>query len=1129
MKTKRIKRIKRNHHLFSLLGLSYIYKCKKSKNRNKASLLLLLIYWSFSASVASFSSPFAFAETPKESSTSQNQDISFLETYPLYPLREDLGEFLVKDEKESVESSIKSVEFFIKRRFKEEGIKGRGDHMKAHACYPSSFEILSQLPEEYSQGITRPVNQGTRFSSIVRFSNSENTKVPDKLSASLGFATKVFLLQKHTKDEYLFPEDPESEEQQDFLMGSSHVFFSKDIKEYSKLFKARGEGGLLNTLSIAFRYPKVLWKRKIQPRLRSHNKMPLFLEKRFWSSTPYAWGNRASKYTLIPCHSFQRSQVTGKGKKNAKAFFANPSYQTVALEETLKNQDICYDFAVQLRPLPSEGMTEKQINKKYPIESLNVFWPEKEKGGTPFVKVAQIRVSKGTQPISQEICNKLRFNPWSGLKTHQPLSNLNRSRLVVYKKSAEIRRKLHQVGSHYYDGSFKTFKDYVLKTFFGLPVWLNDNGKLVLKLSEEREELFHKNLFDTGVAENEETLDCRTVMKTPHRTPEGRCYFYQVESDMGKMVTESNRGKVGSKGTRFGRNTSSFTDEQVKEMEKNLLVPNPRLISQRLFTRKNGMIPAKTLNLLAGAWLQAQNHDWFSHGKNVAPIAKGTDSNATDATDATDATKAHLDKTSQQRATSWLKVPPVNGDTIFPQGMLIPRTQPDLTQIPSGKGGYQKTFNNMVTNWWDASQIYGSDIATIKKVRTNPLTGELLPHGKIAVDEKNRRLYYGKDGVPITGFSDNWWIGLELIHSLFAMEHNAVVDQLMESNPSMSDEELFQKARLVVAALIAKIHTIEWTPALLDNKALHVGMRSNWHGMAEPLKVLNNSIAKSLIKSLSDRFRHAVYGITGKDSLALYEVPFTLTEEFVSVYRMHPLIPDYFEVYQKGSRDPRQARKVVSIEESRDEKVRNLIHYDHSPYSSMEIMYSMGRNHPGALILHNYPKFMQNIKVKRNTVGIPEVHFDLAALDIIRDRERLVPRYNEFRRQLRLKPIKTFDDLTSNKEDVELLKEVYNNDVEKLDLIVGSLAEEDRYENFAFGNTPFYIFALMASRRLLADPFYSDYFSPEVYTQLGYDWVQNTTMKDVILRHYPELKEAFQDVVNAFQPWQDGVLEQNSK
>ena len=38
-------------------------------------------------------------------------------------------------------------------------------------------------------------------------------------------------------------------------------------------------------------------------------------------------------------------------------------------------------------------------------------------------------------------------------------------------------------------------------------------------------------------------------------------------------------------------------------------------------------------------------------------------------------------------------------------------------------------------------------------------------------------------------------------------------------------------ARLVVAAEIAKIHTIEWTPQLLYDEPLYKGMNANWSGL----------------------------------------------------------------------------------------------------------------------------------------------------------------------------------------------------------------------------------------------------------------------------------------------------------
>ena len=59
-----------------------------------------------------------------------------------------------------------------------------------------------------------------------------------------------------------------------------------------------------------------------------------------------------------------------------------------------------------------------------------------------------------------------------------------------------------------------------------------------------------------------------------------------------------------------------------------------------------------------------------------------------------------------------------------------------------------------------------------------------------------------------------FWLGLAMLGILFIREHNAICDRLRASYPRWSDEELFQHARLVNAALMAKIHTVEWTPAL---------------------------------------------------------------------------------------------------------------------------------------------------------------------------------------------------------------------------------------------------------------------------------------------------------------------------
>ena len=74
-------------------------------------------------------------------------------------------------------------------------------------------------------------------------------------------------------------------------------------------------------------------------------------------------------------------------------------------------------------------------------------------------------------------------------------------------------------------------------------------------------------------------------------------------------------------------------------------------------------------------------------------------------------------------------------------------------------------------------------------------------------------------------------------------------------------------------------------------------------------------------------------------------------------------------------------------------------------------------------------------------------------------------------------------------------------------------------QGFGFSETAFRIFVLMASRRLKSDRFFTDDYRPEIYTQLGLDFIKETTMLAVLKRHHPTLSPALQGVENAFHPW----------
>ncbi|MGE5697817.1 MAG: peroxidase family protein [Candidatus Sericytochromatia bacterium] len=504
---------------------------------------------------------------------------------------------------------------------------------------------------------------------------------------------------------------------------------------------------------------------------------------------------------------------------------------------------------------------------------------------------------------------------------------------------------------------------------------------------------------------------------------------------------------MGSLGSRFGRNIAP--PRTYVEEDAQLLDPSPRLISRRLLTR-NQFRPATTLNLLAAAWIQFEVHDWVSHG------------------------------TVDEKP--W-ELPLDDDDRWHERPMKIKRTPPD----PHADGWGPPTYVTRDTHWWDGSQIYGQKAGFADGLRT----GE---KGRLRIDAHGLAPRDLDRYLDFTATDGNFWVGLAILHSLFMREHNAICDRLAAEYPQMTDQGLYDKARLVNAALMAKIHTVDWTPAIIAHPTSAFGVRANWFGL------------------LGERFNRRFGRITSNPVLGgipgsctnFHDVPYSLTEEFVAVYRMHPLIPDEF-VFRSVEDDRFLARHdlpdlTVLEVRARLEKL-----------GMADIFYSFGRCHPGAITLHNYPGHLQSFRKP------DQPPIDLASIDILRDRERGVPRYNEFRQLFGLKPASSFEELTDNPAWAEELREIYG-DVGRVDLMIGMYAER-KPAGFGFSDTAFRVFLLMASRRLESDRFFTRDFRPEVYTQGGIDWVEQNTMRTVLLRHFPSLEPALRGVANPFAPW----------
>lgn len=103
----------------------------------------------------------------------------------------------------------------------------------------------------------------------------------------------------------------------------------------------------------------------------------------------------------------------------------------------------------------------------------------------------------------------------------------------------------------------------------------------------------------------------------------------------------------------------------------------------------------------------------------------------------------------------------------------------------------------------------------------------------------------------------------------------------------------FLHCRLINTAQIVQIHTLEWTGAILNTDFIHESQIGQWNGtlsgkVKDILKKMNVTLGKGSIP-------------THRGNLPDYRgVPFSLTEEFVSVYRMHSLLPDIISLRCMG-------------------------------------------------------------------------------------------------------------------------------------------------------------------------------------------------------------------------------------
>lgn len=835
----------------------------------------------------------------------------------------------------------------------------------------------------------------------------------------------------------VFYDNDNKERVQDLLLTNAevpHTANARDALIATRALASRWKVVALLKLLFGLGFPKTWHALKTASRpVRS------LAAEQFWSRTPYAVGPEkvAIKFKLTP-----RNPEPVVYKARLASTVPPGDYLRGDLAERLKGGDVSFDFQVQR--YIDEAAT--------PIEDAFVRWRSEFEPAIAQLILPSQYVNVNTPEAVEHFIDQQAFNPWNTTEDFRPIGSLNRVRKLVYGASADLR----QARRTYNHDNRNLVVKWLEKLLGRLLLILNARRPWhrwtgyqwsrclgLAMLAAIRNRARETNLVDTTCTKDVIPVGDSLRQVDPSvieaRTADG--------SDNDLLEPE-----MGRANTRFGRNIHTEDDDP------RLFHPHPRKVSRVLMMRDK-FIEIPTLNLLAAAWIQFQVHGWFNHDKKKWK----------------DAAKKDL-----------IFIPSDDQSEWHPQAMPVVRTTVDKCKASSEERDTLPAYISTETHWWDASQLYGSSLRRQKAVRAGS-------HGKLSI--VNGRLPEDPElpGVDLTGFNDNWWLGLSLIHTLFALEHNAICDHLRQMYTGWDDEKLFNTSRLINAALMAKIHTLEWSTAMLTHPTLDIAFNTYWWGLA------SQQVCKLFARMATPEIAHGLPG----SATDHYGVPYAMTEEFVAVYRMHPLLLDEFVFWSlNGARLGKH-----TLPEMIGKHTRTVL--DRVP--ATDVFYSFGISHPGALTLHNYPTSL------RQHVRDTGQELDLAAVDVLRDRERHLPRYNDFRKALHLRPVKSFEKLCANKEWMKQLQDVYEDRIDDVDLMVGMLAETPP-EGFGFSETAFRIFIVMAARRIQSDRFFTTHYTPDVYTPSGLDWINENDMRTVLTRHYPALARAL-DGVNPFKPW----------
>jgi len=366
---------------------------------------------------------------------------------------------------------------------------------------------------------------------------------------------------------------------------------------------------------------------------------------------------------------------------------------------------------------------------------------------------------------------------------------------------------------------------------------------------------------------------------------------------------------------------------------------------------------------------------------------------------------------------------------------------------------------NAITAFIDGSGVYGSEEDRAEWLRTHQggklkmSAGGLLPFnttsGEYASDVDHDAPFMLFEGIPPVRFNiagdirANEQPGLSAFHTLFVREHNRLCEELAVEYPSWTDEQLYQRARKIVGALIQVVAYEEFLPAL--------GIELNDYQGYDP----------GMDASIMNVFSAAAYRL-GHTLVNDQVIRMTDDGEALSFGSMH--IKDVFfnprVLVDEGGIEPVFIGMATQMQQAFDTKVVTTLRN-----------FLFGPPGSGGL--------------------------DLVSININRGRERGLKDFNTLRSEMGLAAHDEWSDITANSELQASLESIYG-DINTVDPWVGMLSE-DIMPDAAVGELVYMVLQEQFTRLRDGDRYYYEHdpaFSADEINEL-----KSTLLSDIIKRN----------------------------